>query len=315
MMSGGAGDVVKALKDALFILRRNLEAVIDFPEEPDIDPTVFRWQHDVDQLKANLVQWRQSASRSSSSDVAIKVLLLGPANAGKSSLIRALIPGSQPVISHQAGTTLDLIPYALSSEEGPVHLYDSPGLKVAEGRLDELSLERLMARLPSFDAIIQMADREQWQSVEWPSFDAETPSLQVLSKADQLFQEDEVSEKNEASPENEPFREGTLPENRLQLSSLRGDGLKELKLQLSAWSREWSQKKASPMEALKNRLLDLCADRLTRVDAILLNAWPEEELAAYELDELLDEIDGFSFEEGGSEALLDGIFRDFCIGK
>ncbi len=297
MMSGATGDVVKSLKESIFLLRRNLEAVIDFPEEPDVDAGLFRWEQDLCLLEDHLENWRQSIGRASVSDVAIKVLLLGPANAGKSSLIRALIPGSQPVVSHHAGTTLDLIPYAMSTKVGPVHLYDSPGLKEQNSELDRLSLGRLHDRLASFDAVVKMASQEQWSDLEWPELPQSTSCLEVVSKVDLCFEK------------------GNQLEGRLSLSSLRGDGVTDLVQTLESWGLEWASQKTAPMDALKNRLLDLCQGRMGQLKALLLCETPEEELAAYELDELLDEIDGLSGEEGGSEALLDGIFRDFCIGK
>lgn len=297
MMSGATGDVMKSLKESIFLLRRNLEAVIDFPEEPDIEEGFFRWGKDLSLLETQLEEWRQSIGRSSASDVAIKVLLLGPANAGKSSLIRALIPGSQPVVSHHPGTTLDLIPYAISTKAGPVHLYDSPGLKEHESELDRLSLGRLFDRLASFDAVIKLATQEQWSDVEWPELPEATSCLEVVSKVDQCFAASEQIE------------------NRLALSSLRGDGVADLMETMERWGSELANQKTAPMDALKKRLLSLCQGRMEHLRLLLLNDAPEEELAAYELDELLDEIDGLSGEEGGSEALLDGIFRDFCIGK
>lgn len=296
LMSSGQGDLLKEMKEAIFIFRRNLEAVIDFPEEPDIEAQEWRWQRDMDALKSALGQWRAVSTRRSESSVALKVLLLGPANAGKSSLVRRLIPGSQPVVSHIPGTTLDLVPYGFETPEGPVHLYDSPGLKDIENEWDRLSLGQLQQRLESFDAYLLLEPADAAESIDWPVLPEGALVQKCWSKVD--------------APEAR-----VCPSSALALSSLRGDGLSSLEELLQVWCAELRQRRPSPFAALRERLLELIEARLGVLESLLLNEYPEEELAAYELDDCLDELQGLAGEEGGSEALLDGIFRDFCIGK
>ena len=301
IMSSGQGDLLKDLKESIFILRRNLEAVIDFPEEPDVEKEDWRWGADLARLEEQLVRWQNQDARQRNSSVAIKILLLGPANAGKSSLVRALVPGSMPVVSHVPGTTLDLVPYALELGEERLQLYDSPGLKDIENSWDELSLGKLHERLEAFDGYLLLQAVNETQSIHWPSLPSGAKVLKLSSKVDM--------------PRSPSYGNDQLQTMDMPISALRGDGIAELKKILSDWARELSHQKTSPFAALRQRLVALALERLVVCKTLLISVYPNEELAAYELDELLDEIDGLTGQEGGSEALLDGIFRDFCIGK
>jgi tRNA modification GTPase len=299
LMGSGQGDLLKEMKDAIFIFRRNLEAVIDFPEEPDVGLQDWRWQKDMDELNAKLMAWKGVDDRRFESSSALRVLLLGPANAGKSSLVRRLIPGSQPVVSHLPGTTLDLVPYALETSEGPVHLFDSPGLKDIENHWDELSLGQLKDRLASFDAYLLLEPVGADKEIHWPDLPEFAKVLRLMSKWDCRSSKSSSLSMDEVLP----------------VSSFSGVGIDELFGTLSDWCRELRERRPSPFAAMRKRLLACIEERMQPLRELLLNEFPEEELAAYELDDLLDELYGLAGEEGGSEALLDGIFRDFCIGK
>ena len=314
MMSSGQGDLLKELKECIFIFRRNLEAVIDFPEEPDVENNDWRWVADLAAMEEQLERWQAQDSRQLDSGSALKILLLGPANSGKSSLVRALVPGSLPVVSHVPGTTLDLVPYSLEGDVERIQLYDSPGLKEIENLWDKLSLGRLHERLESFDGYLLLQSVDDARDIAWPVLPKGAKVLRIESKADININKNIINiNKNITKPAQakaQPSGSGSL-----KISALTGDGIAELKNILAQWTRELAHRKTSPFAALRQRLVTLARQRLVVCRTLLLSKAPNEELAAYELDELLDEIDGLTGQEGGSEALLDGIFRDFCIGK
>jgi tRNA modification GTPase len=306
MLSSGQGDQLKDLKESIFNFRRNLEAVIDFPEEPDVEKQDWRWASDCDDLERQLATWQAQSQRQMDGPVALKILVLGPANAGKSSLVSSLIPNSMPVVSHVPGTTLDLVPYGVELEGERLQIYDSPGLKDIETEWDALSLGKLNDRLSAFDGYLLCQAVGDDQTLVWPDLPQHSKKCRVITKADQL------QIKNMARDE---FTQAQHIREFVLISSMTGEGLPKLKDILVEWSRELAHQKISPFAALRQRLLTLARQRLIICRELLLSEYPNEELAAYELDELLDEINGLTGEEGGNEALLDGIFRDFCIGK
>lgn len=291
-LRGESGDQYREIKEVIFAFRRDLEAVIDFPEEPDIEAHTFRWKESLNALASNTQTWKGQEQRSAAPPPLLRILILGPANSGKSSLVQRLIPGSQPVISHIEGTTLDLIPYPWDNGEERALLYDSPGLKSIEGELDRLSLGQLQHRLHAFDAYLLLSATGEPEP-DWPSLPAGAPVLRFETKVDL----------------------GIAPTRHAGLSCVSGEGLTQLKNQLQQLSQEHRKKPSHSLEAIRSHLILRLEETCETLKGLLFGPHPQEELAAYELDELLDILDGSVGEEGGHEALLDSVFRDFCIGK
>jgi tRNA modification GTPase len=292
LLNGSEDDFVIVLKEHLFELRRNLEAVIDFPEEPDIDHKQFVWKDCISNVEAHIHSYDKKLNREPFQNYS-QIIILGLANAGKSSLIKSLIPASTPVISHIPGTTLDLIPYQMELEGQTIVLYDSPGFKDAENTLDDLSLQQLKKRIHSFDACIFLHTEKNNVDYWWADKKDFSFFLDVQSKADI----------NSCNPED------------FAISSLTGYGLDALKNRIVEYSIQNQNEAQSPWQALEKRISNLVKEKLTMIKARLFEANDEEELAAYDLDELLVELNELLYQDGGSEPLLDSIFKNFCIGK
>ena len=291
-LKGESGDQYREIKDIVFSFRRDLEAVIDFPEEPDIEAHTFRWKESLEALENKTRTWKGQDQRVATPPPLLRILILGPANSGKSSLIKCLIPGSQPVISHIEGTTLDLIPYPWEESRERALLYDSPGLKSIEGELDRLSLGQLQHRLHAFDAYLLLTASGE-DEPDWPPLPEGAPVLRFETKID-------VSKR---------------PCLHSGISVITGEGLPQLKNKLQELSQKHRARPSSNLEAIRSHLIDKIEIKCQLLKDQLFGPYPQEELAAYELDELLDILDGSVGEEGGHEALLDSVFRDFCIGK
>jgi tRNA modification GTPase len=294
LLEGSEDDFIVHLKALLFEFRRNLEAVIDFPEEPDIDHKQFVWRDCIQKVETHLQGYHNKLHHDNSQSYA-QILILGLANAGKSSLIKSLIPGSLPIISHIPGTTLDLIPYQLELEGHTVILYDSPGFKDAQNTLDEISLAQLKKRISSFDACIFLHTEENMEYDGWFTPDNFSAFINVRSKVDLL----KPSEKTDA----------------LKISSLTGEGIDMLKGKILDYSVRHENEMQSPWMALEKRIVHLVNQKMNIIKARLTDADNEEELAAYDLDELLLELDELLYRDKNSEAILDSIFKNFCIGK
>jgi tRNA modification GTPase len=114
-----------------------------------------------------------------------KVVLAGPPNVGKSSLINALV-GYQRAIVHDApGTTRDIVTASASLAGWPVELADTAGLRTTSDPLEAAGVELAEARLASADAIVLVFDiRQAWDEqaertiARWPA------AIVVYNKSD-----------------------------------------------------------------------------------------------------------------------------------
>ncbi len=289
----GEAVLLKDLKERVLRLRLYLEAAVDFPEEPDVAASGADFSVLIGELRSFVDARRRQLRALTPAAYLPRVLLLGPANAGKSSLVRSLIPGAQPLVSALPGTTLDLVPYTLVIGDQRLLLYDAPGTKETGAGPDFQSLAALDEKLAAFDAYL---------CLQTPGAAYRVPSLPEGRRVFTLHGKADLVPKGR--------RQGAG----LWVSALSGEGLLELKNLLADFAVHWPAP-VSPWRALELRALSLAEEALTRAVPLLEGPQRREELAAYEIDELLSELDNLLREEGGSEALLDNVFRNFCIGK
>jgi tRNA modification GTPase len=293
MMAGHRGDLLRNLRLQLTSMRAHLEAVIDFPEEPDAYESRELWRKEWTELKNFMQVCRQQMSSQMSLESQLRVLVVGAANSGKSSFLKVMVPSAQPIISTHAGTTLDLVPYSMTLDQKSLLLYDSPGLKQDESLLDQLSLKQLREKVHSFDAFL-LLENEDDDFMKVLSLPEDRPFLRLLAKADL----------------------NTLnPKKRQPWSAMTLEGEKDIRKTLKQWAVEHQSEEHSPWWSLRMQILSHGESTLERLHELLCGHEAQEELAAYEIDEWLDMWDGILAEEKDSDQLLDLVFREFCIGK
>ena len=96
----------------------------------------------------------------------LRVVIAGPPNAGKSSLLNALAKRDVAIVSEEAGTTRDVIEVHLDLGGVPVMLIDTAGLRDAEGRVEEEGIRRALARAGDADLVLWLVDATapQWDA-------------------------------------------------------------------------------------------------------------------------------------------------------
>ena len=135
-----------------------LEAYIDFPEEDipeelyeDILNTVFKVKKDIkEHLDGNTVNERLKNG--------FKIVISGEANAGKSSLINALVKRNAVIVSDIAGTTRDAIDINLDIGGYPVVITDTAGIRKTENPIEKQGIEIAFKKIDEADIVIALYD-------------------------------------------------------------------------------------------------------------------------------------------------------------
>lgn len=179
VMEGSAARVIEGWREDLLQSLAMLEAALDFADEelpPDLTGHVMAPLLRVrDSLGAQIAGRKASEAVRSGFDVAI----VGPVNAGKSSLLNALAGREAAITSSRAGTTRDVIEARMEIAGLAVTLIDTAGLREAEDEIERLGIERGRARAAAADlrVYLQGAPGEVAEGVE-------PEDIVVLSKAD-----------------------------------------------------------------------------------------------------------------------------------
>ncbi len=284
---GGQSALYMAWAERLTRARALIEAELDFADEDDVPGSVSdRVWAEVADLYLELEEHIASAKAGEIIRDGYKVVIAGPPNAGKSSLLNALAKRDVAIVTEIAGTTRDLLHVDIDMEGYLVRFFDTAGLRESDDRVEQEGVRRAKIAIEQADLVLQLEEIDSDSKHVLESVTAEV--MRIGTKAD-------------------IHRPSPLYD--LTISSETGGGLEELRSLILQKLREtWSGslvpnrqrhvqylKEASHFiaEALNGRELDLRAESLRA--------------AASSLGRITGRVD--------VEQLLDVIFSQFCIGK
>lgn len=306
-LQGQFSERIHQLVDALTQLRIYVEAAIDFPEE------------EIDFLSDGNIASQLTAVRSSLENLlkdsqqgvlmreGIRVAIAGRPNAGKSSLLNALVERNAAIVTDIEGTTRDVLREYIQLDGMPLHLIDTAGLRSNPDEVERIGIERAQAEFAQADRILLVVDinREPDLSLEkiWPAFIGELPDTSKLTVVANKIDQSSEAPRIDPGP-NYP---------RIYLSAQQGTGLDLLKQHLKSIAGYTGAGEGS-FTARRRHLdaLERAQDFLNKAERQL--QYGAGELVAEDLracQQALGEITG----QVSADELLGKIFSSFCIGK
>src|SRR5438445_13320642 len=144
-------------RDQIVEVIAGLEVVLDFPDE--------RISHDLEaaraaiaRLAADVERWRASARHGRVVHDGITVALVGPPNAGKSSLLNALLGRDRAIVSPVPGTTRDIVEGTIVIAGVPVRLLDTAGLDIPRDAIEAEGIRRSRHAIEESDLLLVVLD-------------------------------------------------------------------------------------------------------------------------------------------------------------
>lgn len=281
-------------RTALLEAQGLVEAAIDFADEGDVSSNaVGQATAKVAELAAALKSHLANAHRGEINRSGYKVVLAGPPNAGKSSLLNALARRDAAIVSQEPGTTRDVIEVRLDLGGMAVVVSDTAGIRQAAGPVEQEGIRRTLDRVRDADLVIWLDDGSG-SAGTGPEAVPPPGAIVVRSKADL-----------------DPTPAG--PGGNLRLSTLTGEGLDALTElivrqaraavgttnELAPTSPRHRQHLEATLKAFEQYLAGAPAELEMRAEDL--------RIAATELGKLVGRID--------PEQVLGVIFGRFCIGK
>jgi tRNA modification GTPase len=299
-LGGEFGRRCEMWRAGLIAAQARLEAEIDFPEEGLPAEQWSSAKRALAALRAEIATELADDRRGERLRVGVSVAILGPPNAGKSSLMNALARREVAITSHLAGTTRDVIEVALDLGGYPVVLADTAGLRPGTDIVEEEGVRRARARAGSADLklVVLDATRPEEAAAVRDLVDAQT--LIVANKIDCARQPAETA-----------WADALGAGPALRCSATQGEGIAALIARLAAAVEAMLTSGAAPLvtRARHRQALERCVAALERFAAASLPELAAEDLraAARELGRITGRVD--------VEDMLDALFREFCIGK
>jgi len=304
-LQGEFSAMVRGLTEAVIELRTYVEAAIDFPEE-EID---FLADRELGErfraVRAHFAGVLESARVGRLLREGMTVVIAGPPNAGKSSLLNRLAGYDAAIVTPIPGTTRDVLRERIHLDGMPLHVLDTAGLRAGGDIVEEEGMRRAQAEMQRAERVLFVIDAAadpEGSALrrERARLPADVPLTLVFNKCDLA---PGLTLAND--PDGPP---------RCAISALTGAGLAELRSHLKS-CMGYQSVDGGAISARRRHLESLARARTHAEEAErLLTERRAGELVAEELrlaQQALNEITG----EFTSDDLLGRIFAGFCIGK
>ena len=297
-LEGGASSFIGACRRRLTDLLSRIEASDDFPEEIDEDVLKEDVIRDAEDMMDKLLS-RADEKRIKAVVDGVSVVLCGRPNVGKSSLMNAILGRERAIVTEIPGTTRDILTETIEMDGVRVTLSDTAGLRSTPDQIERLGVERAVRARQDADIILMVIDASVPLTEEDLSMLAERDSrtLVLLNKTDALCDE---------------IKSARVGED-VRVSALRGDGVDELGQLIRSRGMAFEPEGDILLTERHTRCAREAAKHLNRAVEALRQGAPADVAAVdlWDARRTLGEITG----EDATEAVIDAVFSNFCVGK
>ena len=282
LASGGLKRQIDQWQSRLVELSARAEAAIDYVDEDEVGGSDERLWNEAKALADELAEWLARPRIEPLRD-GVRVVVAGPTNAGKSSLVNAIAESERAIVTDIPGTTRDTIEVPLSIGGVPFVLVDTAGLRETQDRVERIGIDRARAEFDVADIVLWLGGAD--------AAPEHRRVIAVHSKADQA---DRVK----------------TPDGSIAVSAVTRQGLDGLVGRIVELAK--GVLPAEDALALNRRQAAVLAD--VESDLRVASASSDIVLAADHFRgarNCLDRLTG----RAGVEDMLDALFGRFCLGK
>ena len=288
-LDGGLKVKISKVQEKLREVRVLVETLIDFVDE-DIEVYLDEIISKIVEFKSFFKAFDEDMKSYSSISGDVKVVVIGPPNSGKSTLINAIIGEKVSIVNKERGTTRDVVSSSCEIDGIRFVFKDTAGIHETSNKIEEEGIKLSKKALKSADIVLYLAEKKS-DFDKMPIFKSKK-NIFVLNKIDLVDKK--------APPEG------------FAISAKTKKNLKLLKAALTQSFLKLNQEEVLSVNIRHLNLIKQAYKKVTLISTDLIGS--NLELVAENLrncDELLGEI----YDPISSDDMLGKIFNKFCIGK
>ena len=305
-LEGSLSREVNDLREKLLLLAADCESRLDFPDEELEFDNAEVLQAQIADIQKSLQKLIDSAHTGAVLRQGVRITLAGKPNAGKSSLLNALLGIDRAIVSSIPGTTRDTLEERAVLRNIPVEITDTAGLRESDDEIEALGIERARAAMKQSQVIFYLLDASA-EDLQQEIAEFKINSQSNIQQTVAVWNKIDLAEARELPD--------TGASETVKISARTGKNLDELLNSFEKLVWHGDEKGADAPAAVNARHLALLQSASEALEPVAGEiAYGNWELAAAGLRMALVEA-GKIVGETVEPDLLDEIFSRFCIGK
>ena len=299
---------IKEIKQEILDVMVNVDVSIDYPEYDVDDVTNKQILEMLDSVQSKLENLEKSFDNGKLIKEGIKTAIIGKPNAGKSSLLNAILKEDRAIVTEYEGTTRDTIEEFVNIEGIPLKLIDTAGIRDAKDEVEKIGIAKSKEIAKDADLVIAIFDSSKELSeedIEILNIIKNKKSIILLNKADL----NSVLNENDARFKN-------ITENILKISALNGNGLEKL---YSVIEKMFSLNEINIDNDViitnlrHKKLICKAIENVKKARNTVKESMPIDIIAIFVKD-ILEDLGNITG-EFVTDDIINEIFSKFCLGK
>lgn len=307
-LEGFLSKKIKEIKQEILDVMVNVDVSIDYPEYDIEDVTNTEILSMLNSVQLKLKNLEKSFDNGKLIKEGIKTAIIGKPNAGKSSLLNAILKEDRAIVTEYEGTTRDTIEEFVNIEGIPLKLIDTAGIRDAKDEVEKIGIEKSKEIANTADLIIAIFDSSKQLT------DEDYKILDLIRNKNSIILLNKADLKSVLNENDNIFKD--ITKNIIKISALNGEGIEKL---YSIISKMFSLDEINLdndiiITNLRHKnLISKAIENVKKARDTVNNNMPIDIIAIF-IKDILEDLGNITG-EFVTEDIINEIFSKFCLGK
>ena len=307
-LEGFLSKEIKEIKEKIMNVMVNVDVAIDYPEYDVDDVTNSEIYTMLNEVEQKLTKLEKSFDSGKIIKEGIKTAIIGKPNAGKSSLLNAILKEDRAIVTEIEGTTRDTIEEFVNINGVPLKLIDTAGIRDAKDEVEKIGISKSREIAKEADLVIAIFDSSKELSKE------DMEILEIAKNKKSIIILNKMDLETKVDENNEKIKDANSKV--IKMSALKKEGIEELYNEISNLFslNEINLDNEVLITNIRHKdLISKAIKDVKKAKETLDKKMPLDIIAIF-MKDILEDLAEITGEEV-TEDIIDEIFSKFCLGK